>query len=130
MVVRTGLNTCMGSMVRQLIAPTRLQLEAAPFVEVTAPLTLERNWLCCCCIMVLAGCSYTVAVDDVDKLIVDSKNLVSVLLAIMASATFSFLPHSAMMLFGLDIRLITLNGVCRHSNMSSLSHSSVLTPYA
>lgn len=34
MVVRTGLNTCMGNMVRQLIAPTHLQLEATPFVEV------------------------------------------------------------------------------------------------
>lgn len=34
MVVSTGLNTCMGSMVRQLIAPTRLHLEASPFVEV------------------------------------------------------------------------------------------------
>lgn len=35
MVVRTGLNTCMGSMVRQMIAPTRLQKEATPFVAVT-----------------------------------------------------------------------------------------------
>lgn len=34
MVVRTGLNTCMGSMLRQLIAPTRLQKEASPFVQV------------------------------------------------------------------------------------------------
>ena len=39
MVVRPGLNTCMGSMVRQLIAPTRLQLEASPFVEVTVLFT-------------------------------------------------------------------------------------------
>ena len=37
MVVRTGLNTCMGSMVRQIISPSYERKEKDPFVQVPNP---------------------------------------------------------------------------------------------
>ena len=47
MVVRTGLNTCMGSMVRNIISPSYERKEKDPFVQVSttqdlsAPCTLQ-----------------------------------------------------------------------------------------
>ena len=38
MVVRTGLNTTMGAMVRQLIAPVDVKTEKEPFEPVSIPL--------------------------------------------------------------------------------------------
>ena len=40
MVVRTGLNTCMGSMVRQIISPSYERKEKDPFIQVN-PLELS-----------------------------------------------------------------------------------------
>ncbi len=36
MVVRTGLDTCMGSMIRQLIAPAWSHKDKHPFIQVTS----------------------------------------------------------------------------------------------
>ena len=37
MVVRTGLNTTMGNMVRQILAPAFAPAEQHPFIQVTLP---------------------------------------------------------------------------------------------
>ena len=41
MVVRTGLNTTMGDMVRQILSPAFAPAQKHPFVQVTLP---DMNW--------------------------------------------------------------------------------------